>query len=114
MAIRRGFKIGTAESIGKADGWSQTVDDRQELVQTVGGVIVEDYGRVENGDKYSCTCVFDADGYATVNGYWTGRVKVNVEMPDGQMLQNVRVLIKSIAHHDVSKYYKLELEFWRV
>lgn len=77
------IKIGTVSSVGRPRNWREEPDDRQELVETVGGVIVEDYGRVANGDKLSCTADFTVADANTVIGYCDGRTIVNVKGQDG-------------------------------
>ena len=110
------IKVGTVNSIGRPQNWRYEPDDRQELVQTVGGVIVEDYGHIANGDKYSCSALFTTAGANTVIGYWDGRTLVDVQAQDGTIYEDCRVLIRGITQvrlHE-RKYKMLDLEFWRI
>ena len=110
------IKIGTVSSIGRAENWSITPDDRQEKVETVGGVFVEDYGHVAAGDVISCSATFDNTAYNTVLGYWNNRTLVKVIAQDGTQYNNRRVVVKGISYYAdrLEKYKKLELEFWGV
>ena len=37
------------------ENWQVVPDDRQQLVEIIGGVAVQDFGHVAAGDKISCT-----------------------------------------------------------
>lgn len=41
-----------------------TPDDRQEKIETIGGIVVQDLGRVIEGDVLALQCMFTAANYA--------------------------------------------------
>ena len=49
MAIR----IGDAVSLSNPSSEQITPDDRQQLIETIGGVVVQDFGHIAAGDKIS-------------------------------------------------------------
>lgn len=40
------------------EGWKVLPDDRQQTMEVLGGTVVQDFGHLESGDKYSCTANF--------------------------------------------------------
>ena len=54
MAIR----IGEATTYNTPEDYAVTPDDRQSLVQTLGGAVAMDNGTYVAGDKYSFTALF--------------------------------------------------------
>lgn len=110
------IKIGTVNSIGRPESWGIAPDDRQQKVETVGGVYVEDYGHVTAGDTITCTATFDTAAYNTVIGYWNNRTLVKVIAQDGTQYNNRRVVVKNITYYAdrLERYKKLDLEFWGV
>lgn len=111
MAIH--IKIGTVTTL-TVENWQTNPDDRQSLIETIGGVEVQDFGRVEEGDKFSCTVTIRAKDKETLFNYWHNRELVNVEDEGGKILENLRVIVKNYSYlTGFKKYYKLSLEFWR-
>lgn len=106
--------IGTARSMNDPDGEKITPDDRQTLEQIIGGVVVQDFGRVEAGDKTSWTLQFDADNFEKLKGHWLKRELVTVTDTAKEAFK-ARVLVKSWSN--VERFggtYKVEIELWRV
>ena len=112
MAIR----IGNIKSIGNAENLSIIPDDRQTLVKVVGGVIVEDYGVVNNGEVISLSAVFSASDYSALLLLWRNRTLVNVILDDGTPINNARIVIKSTTYWNsiISSYKKVAFEIWRI
>ena len=108
------INIGDAVSFRKPEHWTVTPDDRQTKHETVGGVLVEDYGHVAAGDVFGCTCVFDEENWQRVKGYWLGRTKVTVVDESGTAWSDMRVVVKSLSYVErFETYYQAAIEFWR-
>ena len=55
------IQIGDVRTL-EAENWQILPDDRQRMVEIVGGMAVQDFGHVAQGDRISCTAtVFSAD-----------------------------------------------------
>ena len=121
MNLLMAIKIGAIESIGSTNNLERIPDDRQTLVKTVTNngtpsVTVEDYGVVANGEIISCNAVFSASDYTTLLGYWSNRTQVRVELDDGTVIANARVVIRRSSYYDnlLNAYKTVQLEIWRV
>lgn len=116
MAIRITYNNNTIQSIGKTKDLEIMPDDRQQIVKVVGGVAVEDYGVCADGEIISLSAVFDASTYSTLVGYWSNRTLVTVTLDDGTVINNARVVIKSVKYYDelLNRYKTVALEVWRV
>ena len=112
MAIR----IGEATTYNTPEDYAVTPDDRQSLVQTLGGAVAMDNGTYVAGDKYSFTALFSPANWALVKGYWTNRTLVTIGLPDGNGLAGCRVIVKSytIGHVLFPSHVKANIEIWRV
>ena len=97
------------------ENWKIITDDRQKIFETIGGVVVQDFGHVEEGDKFSCTVTLKKSDAAIIFGYWHNRTLVDVEDEGGEIYKNLRVLVKSYGYlSGFQKYLRVQLEFWRV
>ena len=99
----------------RTEDWSVIPDDRQTRIETINGVVVQDFGRVETGDYYSCKVTLSADDADKVNTYWHKRTPVKVRDVAGVIREDMRVVVKKFGY--VSRfedYYWAELEFWRI
>ncbi len=96
------------------ENWETIPDDRQEMVEILGGVAVQDFGHIEDGDRVSCSVTVSADGWEVIRGYWDDRTPVTVEDEAGNTHQNIRVVVKSWRYvRRFPNHYQLALEFWR-
>ena len=90
-------------------------DDRQTMIETIGGVVVQDLGYVEAGDKFSCTAVIRPEDKDTVYGYWHNRTRVRITDSNGNVYENMRVKIKGYENvQGFKNCYSVEFEFWRI
>lgn len=113
--------IGGYKSIGKTENLTITPDDRQELVQLVGGAVAIDGwegARLTDGDVTGCTAMFTAADGAQVISLWNSRTLSTVVLENGETISSARVVVRRISYPDAlafrSKYVILDLEFWRV
>ena len=110
------IRIGEAWSLRTPESWNEQPDDRQERVEVVGGVVVQDQGVVEEGTIFSCQAIFrTADWFNIIRPYWLNRTKVTVSDESGKIYENVRVVYKGRQYlPKFPKYTTLNLEFWLV
>lgn len=108
------IKIGAVQTLTVSD-WEITPDDRQSLIQTIGGVVVQDFGLIPEGEKYTCQITIRVEDAETLYSYWHNRTLVDVEDAAGSIYSNVRIKVKSYRYLDgFTKYLKINLEIWRV
>ena len=115
------IKIGSIQSVGSTQNLERIPDDRQQLVKTVTNngtpsVTVEDYGVVANGEVISCSAVFSPADYTTLLGYWSARTRVRVEMDDGTVITDARIVLRRSSYYDnlLNGYKTVQMEIWRV
>lgn len=110
------YNNNTIKSIGRTTDMEIVPDDRQEIVKVVGGVVVEDYGVVANGEITTLSCVFSATDYSTLLNYWSNRTRVTVTLDDGTVISNARIVIRrtQFANEVLNQYKKVYLEVWKV
>lgn len=114
------IQIGNIKSI-YTENLNIVPDDRQELVkvvssQGVGGVVVEDYGVVDNGEVITLSAVFSSSDYAALSNIWKNRTLSAVTLDDGTVISSARIVIRSTSYYDtkLSGYKKVTMEVWRV
>lgn len=107
-------KIGDAVSMNEPQNETITPDDRQTLVQVVGGVVVQDMGYVADGEKISWELQFDSANWAKIKEYWATREMVTVDDNAGHTF-TARVIVQSYSYTSYFRdYVNAKLEFWRV
>ena len=108
------IKIGEVETL-RTENWEVIPDDRQTRVETIGGLVIQDFGRVEVGDSFSCSVTVSVADSVLLNSYWTDRRLVDVRDTSGNILSDMRVVIKKYGYVErFETYYWAEIEFWRV
>ena len=111
MAIH--IKIGDVQTM-EVKNWQVIPDDRQTKIETIGGIAIQDFGHVEEGDSYSCEVTLHKQDWLTVKGYWHNRTLVNIIDEGEEVHQNMRVIVKKYSYLDgFKKYVKATLELWR-
>ena len=108
------IKIGNADVL-TASNFEFIPDDRQEITETIGGIIVQDFGRVPEGDKFSCSVEVTTPNAEIIFSYWNNRTLITLIDGTGNIHQNIRVLVKKYSYIDnfEDKGYTIDLEFWR-
>ena len=105
--------IGAVKTLSVSN-WRIIPDDRQRKIETIGGVVVEDFGHVAAGDKISCRVTLDAAGANAVRNYWHNRIFVNVTDEAGRTWDNLRVKVKNYSYiPHFPNYFSANLEFWK-
>ncbi len=107
--------IGEIETL-ETENWQVVPDDRQQLVEIIGGVAVQDFGHVAAGDKISCTVRVRKHDFRKLVDYWDSRTPVTVTDEAGDVWENLRVIVKSYEYvpRFSSKAVQATLEFWRI
>ena len=110
------YNNNTIKSVGRTTDMEIVPDDRQEIVKTIGGVVVEDYGVVANGEIISLSAVFSENDYSTLLNYWTNRTRVTVTLDDGTIINNARIVIRrtQFANEVLNHYKKVFMEVWKI
>lgn len=110
------IQIGNIKSVGHAENFNISPDDRQTLVQVVGGVTVEDYGVVDNGEVISLVATFSAADYAALVTVWKNRTLLTVTLDDGTVINNARIVLRNItyANTQMTGYKRVTMEVWRI
>ncbi len=107
-------RIGEAKSMNDPESETIMPDDRQELIQVMGGVVVQDYGVVDSGLKISWTLNFLQPEWEKVVGYWKNRTLVTVT-GTGEKSFIARVIVKSYRRIDrFRNAVTAQLELWLV
>ena len=107
------IQIGDVKTL-TVENWRVIPLDLQETVEIVGGVAVQDFGRVPAGDKFSCEVTVWAKDKDTIFSYWDNRTKVTVIDEADNTHENMRVVVREYGYLEgFKKYYRLSLEFWR-
>lgn len=107
------IQIGEVRTL-TVENWEVVPDDRQQTVEIVGGVAVQDFGHISAGDKISCTVTMWAEDAAVVAGYWDNRTPVTIVDEAGNSYANMRVVVKRYSYlPGFKKYFKANIEFWR-
>lgn len=109
------IKIGEAVSISTPESFKITTDDRQTLIQTDGGNIVQDYGHIASGDKINLQATFHRDNFILVWNYFQNRTFITFIDPSGITWQNMRVKVISYGYYQrFEDYITAELELWTI
>lgn len=97
------------------EGWKVLPDDRQQTMEVLGGMVVQDFGHLESGDKYSCTANFLLSDWQEIKKLWNDRTPVSVKDEAGIIHTKMRVVVKGYSYvNHFPRCYKVNLEFWRV
>lgn len=109
------IKIGAITTLTSSD-FTYMPDDRQQTIELIGGVAVQDFGRIVNGDKKSCTITLRSSDFTVLCGYWDSRTRVTVVDDAGVTVENMRVIVKSYKYvkRFENKAVEANVEFWRV
>lgn len=109
------IKIGEATSWKEPEDLQITVDDRQQIIETDGGNVVQDYGHVASGDKITFSCVFERDEFIKVYHYWQNRELVDFTDISGIVWKSCRVKIMSYSYtKNFTAYINTTIEIWRI
>ena len=97
------------------ENWQIVPDDRQQMVEIIGGTVVQDFGHIEAGDKITCSATLTAADWEIIKGYWDSRALVSLEDEAGNIYPKMRVVVKNYSYvQQFPRYYKVTFEFWRV
>lgn len=108
------IKIGDVDTIGVTN-WKVTFDDRQEKFEIISGVVVQDFGHIEEGYTITCQVVIWRKDAEQLADYWHKRILVDVIDQMGNLWRNQRILVKSYSFQSFfPQVLNVELEIWGV
>lgn len=91
-----------------------TFDDRLEKIELIGGVLVQDMGRVEAGDVFSLKCLFSKENFSRLESLWLSRAKVSYTDTGGVIWENLRLHFLEIERdRNFPNFILLTFELWR-
>ena len=97
------------------ENWQVIPDDRQQRIEIIGGIAVQDFGRVPGGDKISCTATVLKAGWEIIKLYWDERIMVDIVDEAGNVWKDMRVVVKSYSYVSYfPRAIKVSFEFWRL
>ena len=109
------IKVGEAVSLTTPQDFKISTDDRQTMIATDGGNVVQDYGHIASGDKIKVSAIFHRPEFLKVWGYYEGRDLVTFTDPAGVMWPLMRVRVISYGYKErFENYINCELELWRI
>ena len=105
----------TVYSLNNPSNETFTPDDRQQTIEVIGGVVVQDFGHVSAGDKISWTLQFDSTAWTSIVTWWDARYMVTVTDAAGNA-HIVRLVVKSYSYVPMfeKKAVQATLELWYV
>ena len=107
----------TASSYRSPETYGKTLDDRQEKIEIIDGVCVDDCGYIEQGDVLTFTAVFTATEFQKVKSFFVNRTKITFTDETGTIYNNVRVILKSYKAYNAQFYPDMvsaDFEIWMV
>ena len=108
------IKIGTVYSLSNPENETITPDDRQQTIEIMDGVSVQDYGHIAAGDKITWTLTFSPAAWMVVKDYWNTRQLVSITDAGGETFTG-RVVIKSYSRKArFESHVVANIEIWRV
>lgn len=108
------IKIGDAASLSDPENEQITTDDRQQIIEVIGGNVVQDYGHIESGDKRSWSLTFSRANWEIVKGYWNKRTLVTVTDQNKESF-TARIVIKSYQRvKRFPGYITANIELWLI
>ena len=89
-------------------------DDRQEKIELIKGVAIQDLGRVEKGDSFSITCLFTEKNLLKVIELWNKRAHVTYKDSTETEWTDMLIVMKSIERDKIfHKYVMATFELWK-
>ena len=109
------IRIGEAISLTTPTDFKINTDDRQTMIQTDGGNVVQDYGHIASGDKIKVSALLYKDEFLKVWQYYETRTLVDFTDPAGVVWPHMRVRVLSYGYKErFENYINVELELWRI
>ena len=105
--------IGEAVSMNDPENETITPDSRQSQIQTLNGVVVQDFGYYDDGLKTAWTLQFDSANWDIIMQYFTNRNIVDID--DNWHKFKARIDVKSWSY--VKRFrdcITAQIELWRV
>ena len=92
-----------------------TLGDRVQKIEVIGGVVIQDLGRVEDDDVFSITCMFTTENFNQLMSLWTLRTPVTFKDTGGTDWSNLYLVMKEFERDkNFPQYVMATFELWRV
>ena len=109
------IRIGNAESLTTPENFKLVTDDRQTIIPTESGNVIQDYGHIASGDKITLTAIFSRTEFLKLWQHYELREKVQFTDSAGVEWPGMRVRILSYGYREkFENYITCELELWRI
>ena len=89
-------------------------DDRKTKIPIIGGVVLQNYGHIAEGDAFALTCVFSKENYERLESLWLEDQRVSFTDESGTVHNDLTLYF--IRRRYIPKfpdYVTLIFELWR-
>ncbi len=91
-----------------------TPDDRQERIELIDSVVVQDLGRVPEGDVFALQCLFSAVNFDRLQSLWLARTPITYVDEAGVSWQFKRIkILEWERDRNFPTYILATFELWR-
>lgn len=103
-------------SMNPPDNITFTVDDRQTIIQTDGGNVIQDYGHIASGDKITLTNIqYRKDDFKKIYDIWQNRTLITFIDTNNIVWENVRVKIAKYSYnYNFPNIIYCDIEIWMI
>ena len=108
------IKINDIASFRDPESYKVIPDDRIQKIAIIGGVVIQDYGHVENGDAISIVCMFSEANFNQLLTLWEDRETVTFTDTAGEVRDNLIIVMKEYERDKrFKKYITATFELWK-
>jgi len=108
------IKINDISSFRDPESYKTIVDDRIQKITIIGGVVIQDYGHVEDGDAISLVCLFSEANFNQLLSLWENRATVTFTDTAGEVRDNLIIVMKEYERDkNFPKYIMATFELWK-
>lgn len=108
------IKINNITSFRDPESYKVIPDDRIKKVEIIGGVVIQDYGHVEEGDAFSLVCMFSEANFNQLLSLWESRATVSFTDTAGKVRNNLIIVMKEYEpDKNFPKYIMATFELWK-
>ena len=106
--------INDIPSFRDPESYKMTFDDRQQKIEIIDGVAVQDLGHVEAGDVFFITALFSETNFNRLKSLWETREQVSFKDTAGVTWSGLRIFLKEIERDkSFPNYIMVTFELWR-
>ena len=106
--------INAIASFRDPESYKTIVDDQIQKVKVIGGVVIQDYGHIEDGDAISIVCMFSEANFNQLLTLWENREIVTFTDTAGKVHDNFIIVMKEYEpDKNFPKYIMATFELWK-